>query len=292
MSPFHLPPGEGRVKQLQNGFRMPAYGIGTWGMGGWMSRDASHDREDIAAIRAALDQGVQHIDTAEMYGDGHAEELVCEGIKGYDRASLFIASKALSQHLGRRQLVAAAEASLRRLQTEYLDLYMIHHPSDEIAIEETMAGMDDLVRRGLVRHVGVSNFSRERLAVARAASPQPIVANQVHYSVRVRQPERDGLLDYCQRNDVMLVAWQPVEQGVAGDMLHAIAASYDATAVQAALNWLISQPNVVAIARTRQITHLRENLGALGWKMEEKDIELLRSQYQDQTGTSEVYPLS
>lgn len=291
MSPFHLPAGEGRFKELRNGFRIPAYGLGTWGLGGWQQADPSRDEEEIRAIRAALEFGVRHIDTAELYGAGHAEELVCEAIKGYARSKLFLASKAPAHRLSRRGIALAAEESLRRLGTDYLDLYMVHHPSNEVPIEETMAGMDDLVRRGLVRHVGVSNFSVERLARARAVSAQPVVANQVHYSIRVREPERSGLLRYCQEHDVMLVAWQPVEQGVSGDLLHAIAASYDATPVQAALNWLISQPNVAVIARTRQIAHLRENLGALGWKMYERDIELLRAQYQDQVGASEVYAL-
>ncbi len=291
MSPFHLLPGEGRFKQLPNGFRIPTYGIGTWGMGGWGHPDSSSDKADVAALRAALDLGVRHIDTAELYGGGHAEELVREAVKGRDRRGLFIASKAPAHRLGRNELGRAVEESLRRLGTEYLDLYMVHHPSDEVRIEETMAGMDELVRRDLVRYVGVSNFSTERLIAARAVSAQPIVANQVHYSVRVRQPESSGLLRYCQENDVMVVAWQPIEQGVRGDLLHAIAASYDVTPVQAALSWLISQPNVVAIAGTRQVEHLRENLGALGWKMYPWDIELLRTQYHDRVEASEVYPL-
>jgi diketogulonate reductase-like aldo/keto reductase len=291
VSPFHLPPGEGRFKELRNGFRLPTYGLGTWGIGGWQHPDSADDKEEVAAIRAALDLGVRHIDTAELYGGGHAEELVCEAIKGYDRESLFLASKAPAHRLERRELVAAAEESLRRLGVAYVDLYMVHHPSDDVPLEETMAGMDDLVRHGLVRNVGVSNFSTKRLAAARAVSPQPVVANQVHYSVRVREPERSGLLKYCQENDVMLVAWQPVEQGVPGDLLHAIAASYDATPVQTALNWLTSQRNVAIIARTRQLHHLVENLGALGWKMDEKDIELLRTEYHDQEDASEVYAL-
>lgn len=291
MSPFHLPAGEGRYKTLRNGFRMPVYGLGTWGMGGWQRPDTAQDQTDIAAIRAALDMGVCHIDTAELYGGGHAEELVGAAIAGHDRAGLFLASKAPAHRLRRAALASAAEDSLRRLRTDYLDLYMIHHPSDEVPIEETMAGMDDLVRRGLIRHVGVSNFSAARLAAARAASPQPIVANQVHYSLRVRDPERTGLLVYCQDHDVLLVAWQPIEEGAPGDLLHAVAASYDATPVQAALNWLISQPNVAVIARTRERAHLRENLGALGWKMYDRDIELLRSQYHEQVDASEVYAL-
>ncbi len=291
MSPFHLAKGEGLFKTLRNGFRIPTYGLGTWGMGGRQQRDGSRDREEIDGIRAALELGVRHIDTAELYGGGHAEELVGQAIKGHARSGLFLASKAPAHRLQRKELITAAEGSLRRLGTEYLDLYMVHHPSSDTPLAETMAGMDDLVRRELVRYVGVSNFTTERLKAAAAVSPQPVVANQVHYSIRVRQPERSGLLKYCQENDVMLVAWQPVEQGVPGDLLHAIAASYDVTPVQAALNWLISQSNVVAIARTRQRQHLRENLGALGWKMYERDIELLRSGYRDQADASEVYAL-
>jgi diketogulonate reductase-like aldo/keto reductase len=270
---------------------MPVYGIGTWGMGGRMRADPARDDDDIAALRAALELGVRHIDTAEMYGDGHAEELVCEAIQGFDRSRLFIASKALGHHLGRHALIAAAEGSLRRLRTDYLDLYMIHHPSDATPIAETMEAMDELARRGLIRHVGVSNFAPARLAAAQAVSPQKIVANQAHYSVRVREAERTELLRYCQENDVMLVAWQPVEQGSAGDLLNSVAASYDVTPVQAALNWLVSQPNVCAIAGTRRVEHLRENLGALGWRMNSADIELLRSGYHDQADVSEVYPL-
>jgi diketogulonate reductase-like aldo/keto reductase len=291
VSPHHLQPGEGWFKQLPNGFRIPTYGLGTWGMGGWQGPDTTHDKDDLSVIRAAIELGVRHIDTAEMYGGGHAEELVGKAIKGLDRSRLFLASKALAHHLGRSELACAAEDTLRRLGTDYLDLYMVHHPSDVIPVEETMAGMDDLVRRGLVRHVGVSNFSRERLIAARKASPQPIVANQVHYTVRVRGPERTGLLAYCQQNDVMLVAWQPVEQGVPGDLLHALAASYDATPVQTALNWLISQRNVVTVSRTRRLAHLHENLDALSWRMYDNDVELLRTQYQDQVASSEVYPL-
>jgi diketogulonate reductase-like aldo/keto reductase len=168
---------------------------------------------------------------------------------------------------------------------------MIHHPSDATPIEETMEAMDELARRGLIRHVGVSNFAPARLAAAQAVSPQKIVADQAHYSVRVREPERTGLLRYCQANDVMLVAWQPVEHGSGGGLLNSVAASYDVTPVQAALNWLVSQPNVCAIAGTRRVDHLRENLGALGWTMHGADIELLRGGYPDQADVSEVYPL-
>jgi aryl-alcohol dehydrogenase-like predicted oxidoreductase len=146
---------------------MPVYGIGTWGMGGRMRANPTRDNEDIAALRAALEMGVRHVDTAEMYGDGHAEEVLCEAMKGFDREALFIASKALGHHLGRQELIAAAEGSLRRIDTDYLDLYMVHHPNDAIPIAETMAGMDALVRRGLVRHVGVSNFALPRLIARR-----------------------------------------------------------------------------------------------------------------------------
>ena len=171
---------------------------------------------------------------------------------------------------------------------------MIHHPSDEVPIAETMEGMDELVRRGLVRHVGVSNFGVERLAEARRVSPQPVVTNQVHYNLQVRDPEQSGLLGYCAENDILLVAWRPVSRVLEGEgkaLLENVARRYGATPVQAALNWLLSQPNVAVLARTRSIEHLRENLDAFTWQMSPDDVELLRSAFPGQMSHSSVYAL-
>jgi diketogulonate reductase-like aldo/keto reductase len=279
------------VKRLRSGFALPAYGLGTWGIGGYETADTRADAAGIAAIRSALDRGVTHIDTAEMYGAGHAEELVGAAIRGVDRARLCLASKALAHHLDYHGLIAAAEGSLRRLGTDYLDLYMIHHPSDAIPIEETLAGMARLVERGLVRHVGVSNFARARLAAARRAGGA-IVANQAHYSLAVREPETTGLLRDCQAQDMLLVAWKPQAPGVAdAPIVQALARKYGRTPAQVGLNWLLSQENVVVISRTRDPRHLEENLGALGWALEAADHAALRRDYPGQQARSETYAL-
>ena len=279
------------VKRLRSGFGLPAYGLGTWGLGGYEQADTRDDAAGVAAIRAALDRGVTHIDTAEMYGAGHAEELVGAAIRGYDRARLCLASKALAHHLDYAGLIAAARASLRRLGTDYLDLYMIHHPSDDIPIAETLAGMARLVELGLVGHVGVSNFSRARLAAARRVGG-PIVANQVHYNLAVREPETTGLLGDCQEQDMLLVAWKPQAPAVAdAPIVQALARKYGKTPTQVGLNWLLSQENVVVICRTRDPRHLEENLGALGWALEAADREALRRDYPQQQDRSAVYAL-
>jgi diketogulonate reductase-like aldo/keto reductase len=276
-------------------FTLPFYGLGTWGLGGSFSADCREDEKCIAAIRRAIDAGVRHIDTAEMYGAGHAEELVGAASRGHPREKLIIASKALGHHLSKNDLIAAAEKSIARMQCDYLDLYLIHHPSDVVPIADTMRGMDELTRRGLIRAVGVCNFTVKRLREAQAAATQPIVCNQVHYSLSVREPETTGLLEYCQQNNVILVAWQPIDRGIYNQadcpLIAELCAKYSCTAVQLALSWIISQDNVVAISRTMSANHLEENLAATHIQLTDEDIEALRTSYNKQVARSDVYPL-
>jgi len=276
-------------------FWMPAYGLGTWGMGGTFTSSCTDDAKCIQAIRRAVDAGITHIDTAEMYGAGHAEELVGQAIRGYPRKDLFIASKALAHHLAYDDLIAAAERSISRMACEYLDLYMVHHPSDDIPIADTMRGMSELVRRGFIRNVGVCNFSRERLHHARSVSPVEIVCNQVHYSLEVREPESSGLLTYCQENNVMLVAWQPIDRGAYSHhpsaLLRDLCDKYQCTPVQLALSWVIAQPNVAAISRTLSPEHLAENIASTRIMLDRADVEMLRSAYDSKRTNSDVYAL-
>ena len=184
-------------------------------MGGDYHYDPNNDDEaDITAIRAAIEMGITHIDTAERYAERHAEELVGQAIKGYDRTKLFIVSKVSPEHLRYEDVIASAKESLERLQTEYLDLYLVHIPNPEIPIEETMRAMDVLLAKGLVKNIGVSNFTIERPEEAQSHTKNRIVANQLHLNLIFREPERKGLLEYCQKNDVMFVAWRPVQKGL------------------------------------------------------------------------------
>ncbi len=274
------------IKKLKNGFELPELGLGTWQMGGRHETDTSNDAAEILAIKAAIELGMTHIDTAEVYGAGHAEELVREGIKEFNRKKLFITSKVKENSREARIFEACAE-SLKRLGTEYLDLYLLHHYSPDCPLEESIGALDELVSRKLVKHIGVSNFTKEHLAEAQKLTKQHIVCNQVYYNLQARAPETTGLLEYCQKNDVLLVAYRPVEKGKLLEgvpkIMDEMCVKYQKTPAQIAINWLISQRGVVTIAKTSNLAHLKENLGAVGWNLTDGDVELLRKEYPDQT---------
>ncbi len=284
------------VKTLECGFSMPVFGFGTWLMGGTTERDVNNDdKADIEGIKNAIDSGIIHIDTAEIYADGHSEELVGEAISGYKREDLFLVSKAQVKNLSYNDLINSARNSLKRLKTDYLDLYLLHRPNPEIPIEETMRAMDFLKKEGLIRNIGVSNFNKERLIEAQNCTSNKIVANQVHFNLRFREPERNGLLDYCQKNDVFLVAWRPFGKGLMlqdkNDLIDEMCQKYNKTQAQIGINWLIYQKNVVTLSKMRNMDHLKENLGALDFKMEKEDFEKLDKLYPDQQDISDVIPL-
>lgn len=280
-------------KTIAGGFSMPVLGQGTWRLGGVSERDPENDdARDVAVIRRALDAGLTHIDTAEMYAGGHAEELVGEAIRGVERSRLFLTGKVWKSHLGGDGPLRAAEASLRRLGVDAFDLYLVHQVNPEIPLKEMIRTMNRLQREGLARNIGVSNFSLERLKQAQALSEVPIVANQLHYNLQVREIELSGLLDFCQETGVMVIAWRPL-RGVdcSVPLLTEMAARYGHTPRQLALNWLISQPGVVTIVKASDPLHLAENVGAVDWRMAEEDVERLRREYPDRRAVSEAVPL-
>ncbi len=266
------------------GITLPAIGIGTWGMGKAPGSDEkpdySNDGQFITAIREAISLGMNHIDTAEMYSSGHAEEIVGRAIKGIPRRKVFITTKVLPANLKRGQLLAAAEGSLKRLQIECADLYLIHWLNSTSQIKEAMAALDELLQAGKVRHIGVSNFSLKQLKLAQSFTKNKIVTNQVEYSLMERSCEEE-LLPYCQENDIILTAYSPLAQGRVLDnkVLAAVAEKHGKTPAQVALNWLISKKNVIAIPKSSSIRHVKENAGAAGWKLDSEDCELLEKEF-------------
>jgi diketogulonate reductase-like aldo/keto reductase len=279
-------------KKLLNGFSLPVLGLGTWRMGGDTERDPTNDdARDVAAIRRAIDAGMAHIDTAAMYANGHAEELVAQAIDGMDRGKLFIATKVWPSHLRRADVASSLEASLRRLRIDHVDLLYIHHPNPDVPIEETIGAMDDLVDQGKARHIAVSNFTVARMEAAVACARHPIVANQVHYSLVVREAERKDIVRYCREHDMLFVAFRPIRDVPDCPLLDEMCDKYGKTPVQVAINWVISQPNIVALTKTSDATHLRESLGAVGWTMERDDIERLRREFPGQLDVSDRVPL-
>ncbi len=265
------------------GTRLPAIGIGTWGMGKaeiGEGSDTSNDENCIAAIREAIKLGMWHIDTAEMYSSGHAEQIVAKAIKGIPREQVFITTKVLPSNLKREYLLAAAKSSLQRLQISYADLYLIHWVNSTGQVQEAIEAMDELVESGKVKNIGVSNFSTAQLKLAQSYTDNKIVTNQVEYSLLDRSCEKE-LLPYCQENDIILTAYSPLAQGklLKNKILAAVAAKNNKTIAQAALNWLISHKNVITIPKAASLEHVRENGGAAGWKLSKEDLETIEKEF-------------
>ncbi len=185
-------------KQLgRTNVKLPAIGMGTWEIGGARERDESHDKEAIKAIRKAIELRIYLIDNAEMYGAGHCEEVVGEAIKPFPRENIFVVSKVWHNHLHHDDVIKAAENSLKRLQTDWIDLYLIHSPNPRIPLRETIGAMEKLVERNLVRFIGVSNFDIGQMEERKSClSKNEIVVNQVEYSLLDRGIEKD-VLPYC-----------------------------------------------------------------------------------------------
>lgn len=277
---------------LKNGFSLPVLGMGTWLFGGRETRDpANDDAGQIAALQAGIEAGFSLIDTAEYYAGGYAETLTGRAIKGYPRANLFLTSKVWKTHLRRDDVLRAAENSLRRLGTDYLDLYLYHQVSEQVPLEETIGAMNELVERKLVRHIGVSNFAPTRLERAMRASSVPIVLNQVHYSLKFREPESSGLLDFCREHDVLVQAWRPVRGVETCPLTEELCRKYELSLHQLALAWLMSQKNIGTITAMKNPAHLPENIRAAETVLAEPDVERLRQEYPDVNYVSTV-PLS
>lgn len=237
---------------------MPALGLGTWMMG-------DHRRErsrEVAAIKLGLDLGIDLIDTAEMYGDGGAEEVVAEAIAGR-RDGIFLVSKVLPSNASRRGTVAACKRSLKRLQADNLDLYLLHWRGD-VPLAETVDAFESLRRDGLIREWGVSNFDRadmeELFALPDGAR---CAANQVMYHLGCRGVEWD-LLPFCRKHRVAVMAYSPVGRGrlLRDRHLNAIAAEVGVSAAQVALAWLLGQPGINVIPKASSEAHVRDNRSA------------------------------
>jgi len=261
-------------------FSISEIALGTWGMGGgyWYA-DYSNDERDLKAIKKAIELGITAIDTAEMYGNGHAEELVGIAIKDFKRDELFIITKVWPNHAKYDDVIKSALASSKRLGT-YIDLYLLHWPS-EVPICETIKAFEDLVDKGVIRYFGLSNFKPREIEKANeCAKKYEIVAIENHYSLWDRSDEET--LEYANRKGLLYLAYTPLEKGRIKDdkLLSEIGKKYNKTAIQVALNWYIQIPSLVPIVKASNIAHLEENTGALGWKLDEKDWKIIDEHYK------------
>ena len=265
------------------GLQIPKVGFGTWSIGGQSSPDLSLDSVSRAALRSALELDYTHFDTAEYYADGHAEELLGQTIRemGIRREGLFLTTKVAPEHLHSDDILRACDRSLRRLGVDFVDLYLIHWPNPRIKLEESFGALNRLVREGKVRHLGVSNFKLKMLKESIALSETPLLTNQIPYSLPEKTYLENGVIAYCQQNDILVTAYSPVKfrNLKVNATLKSIAAAHGATSYQVALAWLIAQPRVITIPMSFDPTHQKENLEAMNLELSASEMEQLSNLY-------------
>jgi diketogulonate reductase-like aldo/keto reductase len=263
---------------------MPALGLGTWMMG-----EHHRDRKkEVAAIALGLDLGMTLIDTAEMYADGGAEEVVGEAIGGR-REQVFVVSKVYPHHASRRGAVAACRRSLKRLGTDHLDLYLLHWRGD-IPLAETVDAFESLRRDGWIREWGVSNFDRADMEeLFTLPGGARCAANQVMYHLGCRGVEWD-LLPFCRKHKVAVMAYSPVGRGrlLRDRRLQALAGELGASPAQIALAWLLDQPGVSAIPKAASDAHVRDNRTAADVRLPASVLEQLERAFPAPSGPTSL----
>ena len=255
------------------------------GQGSWNFPSGNSEAEKAkAALCLGIEKGMDHIDTAEMYGNGHSEEVIGEAIAGMRRENLFLVSKVLPSNATYKGTISACEKSLKRLKTDYLDCYLLHwrgsHP-----LSETIKAFEKLIDDGKIRSMGVSNFDVDDIQEALDAASKPIACNQILYNLYTRAPER-RLIPFCTKKKIAVTAYtpfaqrRPPERGTKpGDLLHQIAEKYNATVRQVILAFLVRDENVFTIPKASNQEHVIENAGAGQLKLTPAEIQKIEDAF-------------
>lgn len=273
-----------RTLSLRGGASLPVLGLGTWGLG----EDPARRAAEVRIVRAALEAGYRLIDTAEMYGEGGAEEVVGQALDESVRAGdvrrdeVFVVSKVYPHNASLRGTPAACDRSRRRLMLDHIDLYLLHWPGQH-PLEDTVQALQSLVAEGAIGHWGVSNFDvddmteLESLRAVRAGGP-PCATNQVYLSLGQRGAEYD-LLPWMRERGMPLMAYSPIDQGglLDDDAVLGVARRRGLTPAQVALAWVLSREGVMAIPKAARETHQRENLAAAEQVLDAADLQALES---------------
>ena len=245
--------------RLNSGYDIPILGLGTWEL-------TAKTCEDI--IRKAVELGYRHIDTAEHYEN---EYEIGQALKSFDRDKLFITSKVSPKNFAKHDIFKACQRSLTKLGTDYLDLYLLHWPNDDIPIEETLDAMQQLVKKGMIRSVGLSNFNIERIRQALSVNSLPISNLQIEYHPFT---QRRDLPEFCQKEEIAITAYSPLARGrvFENPTIKQIADKYNKSAAQISLKWLLQKENIV-IPKASSEQHLRDNMKVFDWELSPKDVD-------------------
>jgi diketogulonate reductase-like aldo/keto reductase len=249
--------------EMKDGNKIPVLGLGTWQLTGENCRDI---------VKKALELDYRHIDTAEGYGN---QSEIGKGIKNFERSKIFLTSKVWMNHLHYDDVINACNRTLKELNTDYLDLYLIHWPNPEVPLEETFGALEELVDDGKTKSVGVSNFSINLLKEALEVAEIPITVNQVEFHPYLY---RKDLLEFCNKNRIVLTAYSPLGRGILfqDETIREIADKYRKTPAQICLRWGL-QKGVVVIPKSGSEKHLKENFAIFDWNISQGDMERIDS---------------
>lgn len=272
------------TQTIKDKLSIPMIGKGTW-MTSFRKKQHHFNIDEspiIVEIKNAIENGITYIDTAERYANGYSETLIGKAIKKFDRSKLFLVSKVSASNLHYDDVITSVKASLKRLGVKYLDLYLIHQFNEKIPLKETMQAMDYLIEQKLVKNIGVCNFTIEQIEKAQSFTKNKIAANQLHYNYMFRKAEKSGVVAYCQKNDILIIAWRPYQHDEltkeASQLLDKVASKYKKSPLQIATLWLMAQPNTVVLSRFNKEFQIKEVADALGLKIDTKDITLLNKE--------------
>ena len=255
--------------------RLPRLGMGTWCFGGRTERDPGNDDAgQIESLQKGIELGFRLIDTAEYYAAGYAETLIGRAIAGFDRKKLFITSKVWKTNVSRDGVFRAAEGTLERLGIDCLDCYLYHQFNPAVPLEETMGALNELVAQGMTRTIGVSNFSASLMARAAACSGAPLLLNQVHANLAVREA-LENLSGPCREQGIVLQAWRPLRDLEPDPVCEELCRKRGITFQQLCLAWLLNQPNVAVITAMKTPRHLKETLDAAEIRLTPEEMKLL-----------------
>lgn len=270
-----------RIIDLPSKRQIPVLGMGTWKMG----ESRSSFQREVEALRYGMDLGLSLIDTAEMYGEGEAEEVVAQAI-GDRRSEVFLVSKVYPHNASKQGAIAACERSLKRLNTDYIDLYLLHWRGS-VPLSKTLEAFQTLKSAGKIRDYGVSNFDVEDMeAAVHLNGGDAIATNQVLYNLTRRGIELN-LLPWCQAQGIPLMAYSPIEQGrlLNNKALQAIAQTREVTPAQIAIAWLLHQDNVIVIPKSSRIEHIEQNYAALNLTLNAEELTTLETAFPVPTQT-------
>lgn len=262
--------------KTRSGKLLHPIGIGTWGFGGTWEPVYGHEDEAIAVIRYSISKGQNHIDSAQIYGGGHTDEVIGQALKGLNRKDLFVTDKIWETNVATGKVRPAVEVMLKKLGTDYLDALYIHKPWTDFPWREAVPQIDKLIDEGVVRYFGVSNFNVPQMEETISLSKHPIVFNQLYFNVLHKQDVTKKTQEFCKSNGIQIIAYKPLEQGAVLEnaTVQAIAKKHKASPSQIALAWLIAR-QAFPIPQAKEELFIDQNLAAVDIKLLPEDLAQL-----------------